>query len=65
MRVNPSRNVPKTTAKRAVPFGLSNMHYRGLMNPCVTLLEIHKVVNFMQAAGGIDLSHLAMPTYGL
>ena len=50
-RVNRSRDVPKMTAGRAALVGLLDRYLRGLLDPFVTLLEAHKLMYFMQAAG--------------
>lgn len=46
-----SRNVPKMMAGRAALVGLVDRYLRGLLDPFVTLLEVHKLLYFMQAAG--------------
>jgi len=48
---NHSRNVPKMTPGRAVLVGLIDRYLRGLLDPFVTLLEVHKLMYFMQCAG--------------
>ena len=50
-RANLSSDVPKMTAGRAVLVGLMDRYLRGLLDPFVTLLEVHKLMYFMQAAG--------------
>ena len=50
-RVNRSIDVPKITAGRAALVGLMDRYLRGLLDPFVTLLEVHKLMYFMQAAG--------------
>ena len=50
-RVNRSTDVPKMTAGRAAPVGLMHRYLGGLLDPFVTLLEVHKLMYFMQAAG--------------
>ena len=42
---------PKMTAGRAALVGLMNRYLNGLLVPFVTLLEIHKLMYFMQIAG--------------
>ncbi len=42
---------PKMTAARAVMVELMDRYTRGLLDPFVTLLEVHKLMYFMQAAG--------------
>lgn len=51
MRVNLSTDVPKMTPGRAALVGLIDRYLRGLLDPFVTLLEVHKLMYFMQAAG--------------
>ena len=46
-----SRNVPEMTAGHAALVGLVDRYLRGLLDPFVTLLEVHKLLYFMQAAG--------------
>lgn len=46
-----SREVPKMTAGRAALVELMDRYLRGLLDPFVTLLEVHKLMYFMQEAG--------------
>ena len=46
-----NRNVPKMTAGRAVLIELMDRYLRGLLDPTVSLLEVHKLMYFMQEAG--------------
>lgn len=48
---SPSRDVPKMTPGRAALVVLMHRYLRGLMDPFVTLLEVHKLMYFMQEAG--------------
>lgn len=50
-RPNRSTNVPAMTAGRAALIGLVHQYLNGLLDPFVTLLEAHKLMYFMQAAG--------------
>lgn len=50
-RANHSRNVPRMTVGRAALVGLIDRYLRGLLDPFVTLLEVHKLMYFMQIAG--------------
>ena len=50
-RANRSCDVPKMTAGRAALVGLLDRYLFGLLDPFVTLLEAHKLMYFMQAAG--------------
>lgn len=43
--------VPNMTPGRAALVGLINIYLRGLLDPFVTLLEVHKLMYFMQEAG--------------
>lgn len=43
--------VPKMTAGRAVLIELVQRYLRGLLDPTVSLLEVHKLLYFMQEAG--------------
>lgn len=45
------RKVPKMTAGRAALVELMHRYLNGLLDPIVTLLEIHKLMYFMQEAG--------------
>jgi O-acetyl-ADP-ribose deacetylase (regulator of RNase III) len=47
----PSRDVPKMTPGRASLVVLVDRYIKGLLDPFVTLLEVHKLMYFMQAAG--------------
>lgn len=46
-----SRDVPNMTAGRAALVVLMHRYLGGLMDPFVTLLEVHKLMYFMQQAG--------------
>lgn len=46
-----SREVPKMTAGRATLVGLIRRYLDGLLDPFATLLEVHKLMYFMQEAG--------------
>jgi uncharacterized protein YwgA len=46
-----NREVPRMTAGRAALVGLVNQYLGGLLDPFVTLLEVHKLLYFMQEAG--------------
>ncbi|MCI5189906.1 MAG: Appr-1-p processing protein [Candidatus Electrothrix sp. AS4_5] len=46
-----NRKVPKMTAGRAALVELMNRYLGGLLDPFVTLLEVHKLMYFMQEAG--------------
>ncbi len=46
-----SRDVPKMTAGRAALVVLINSYLSGLLDPFVSLLEVHKLMYFMQEAG--------------
>jgi O-acetyl-ADP-ribose deacetylase (regulator of RNase III) len=50
-RTNRSQNVPKMTAGRAALVGLMHRYLGGLLDPFITLLEVHKLMYFMQIAG--------------
>ncbi|MCE5209499.1 MAG: macro domain-containing protein [Chloroflexi bacterium] len=45
------REVPKMTVGRAVLIELMNRYLNGLLDPFITLLEVHKLMYFMQEAG--------------
>lgn len=46
-----NRNVPDMTPGRAALVELINRYLNGLLDPFVTLLEVHKLMYFMQEAG--------------
>jgi O-acetyl-ADP-ribose deacetylase (regulator of RNase III) len=46
-----NREIPKMTAGRAALVELMNRYLGGLLDPFVTLLEVHKLMYFMQEAG--------------
>ena len=50
-RVNRSSDVPKMTAGRAALVGLMDRYIRILLDPFITLLELHKLLYFMQESG--------------
>jgi O-acetyl-ADP-ribose deacetylase (regulator of RNase III) len=50
-RDSSSRDVPAMTAGRAALVGLMSRYLGGLMDPFVSLLEVHKLLYFLQAAG--------------
>ena len=50
-KVNRSTDVPAMTAGRATLVGLMDRYIKGLLDPFITLLEIHKLMYFMQVAG--------------
>lgn len=50
-RTNKSSDVPKMTAGRAALLGLMNRYLAALMDPSISLLEVHKLMYFLQAAG--------------
>lgn len=46
-----NRQVPTMTAGRAALVGLMSRYLSGLLDPSVTLLEVHKLMYFMQVSG--------------
>ncbi len=50
-RVVRNRRPPEMTAGRAALVGLIHRYRKGLLDPFVTLLEVHKLMYFMQVAG--------------
>jgi O-acetyl-ADP-ribose deacetylase (regulator of RNase III) len=46
-----NRQVPTMTAGRAALIELMNRYLSGLIDPAITLLEVHKLMYFMQEAG--------------
>jgi O-acetyl-ADP-ribose deacetylase (regulator of RNase III) len=59
-----SREVPKMTAGRAALVVLMHRYLGGLMDPFVTLLEVHKLMYFMQEAGEPLRLQYAKAAYG-
>ena len=59
-----NRAVFKMTSERAALVGLMNCYLRGLLDPFVTLLEVHKLMYFMQAAGEPLKLQFVKATYG-
>ena len=49
---------PKITLGQAALVGLMDRYLRGLLDPCVSLLEVHKLMYFLKAAGE-DLPRLS------
>jgi O-acetyl-ADP-ribose deacetylase (regulator of RNase III) len=59
-----TRKVPQMTPGRAALIGLIDRYLAGLMDPSVTLLEVHKLMYFMQVAGeALRLRYVQAP-YG-
>lgn len=59
-----AREVPKMTPGRAALVGLMDRYLAGLLDPFVTLLEVHKLMYFMQEAGNpLRLRYVQAP-YG-
>lgn len=58
------REVPKMTEGRAALVGLVAHYLRGLLDPMVSLLEVHKLMYFMQAAGQSLRLHYQKAPYG-
>ena len=56
--------VPKMTSGRAALIGLMDRYLRGLLDPFVTLLEVHKLMYFMQIAGQPLKLKFAKAPYG-
>ena len=50
-RMVKNRKVPKMTAGRAALVELMNRYLGGLLDPTITLLEVHKLMYFLQEAG--------------
>ncbi len=50
-RANRSTDVPEMTAGRAALVALMERYLAALMDPSITLLEVHKLMYFLQAAG--------------
>ena len=63
-RPNRSTKVPRMTKTRAVIVSLMDHYLRGLLDPFVTLLEVHKLMYFMQEAGEPLELKFVKGTYG-
>jgi O-acetyl-ADP-ribose deacetylase (regulator of RNase III) len=63
-RRNYSSDVPKMTAGRAALVGLMNRYLAGLLDPFITLLEVHKLMYFMEEAGEPLRLRLVKGPYG-
>lgn len=59
-----TREVPNMTAGRAALIGLMNRYLLGLMDPFVSLLEVHKLMYFVQEAGEPLKLRYRKATYG-
>ena len=46
-----NKKVPNMTAGRAALIELMNRYLKGLLDPSITLLEVHKLMYFLQEAG--------------
>ena len=62
--VTRSREVPEMTPGRAALVVLMHRYLAGLMDPFVTLLEIHKLMYFLQEAGEVLRLRYAKAPYG-
>ena len=63
-RPNHSKAVPDMTPGRAALIGLMQRYLNGLLDPFITLLEVHKLMYFMQAAGESLRLKYAKAPYG-
>ena len=63
-RPNRSSNVPEMTDGRAALVGLMHRYLGGLLDPFVTLLEVHKLMYFLQVAGQSLQLKYAKAQYG-
>ena len=63
-KVNRSTDVPAMTAGRATLVGLMDRYIKGLLDPFITLLEVHKLMYFMQVAGEPLQLNYKKGTYG-
>ena len=59
-----SRQVPRMTPGKAALVRLMDRYLRGLLDPFVTLLEVHKLMYFMQVAGQPLKLRFAKAPYG-
>lgn len=63
-RTNKSTEVPRMTAGRAALIGLMDQYLAALLDPTITLLEVHKLMYFLQAAGEPLRLHFVKAHYG-
>ena len=63
-RIVRNPQVPEMTPGRAALVGLMDRYLRGLLDPFVTLLEVHKLLYFMQIAGEPLRLKFTKATYG-
>ncbi len=63
-RPNRSTNVPKMTLGRAALVSLMRRYLDGLLDPFVSLLEVHKLMYFMQVVGEPLRLHFEPGPYG-
>ena len=63
-RPNPSTAVPKMTQGRAALVVMMRRYLDGLLDPFVTLLEVHKLMYFLQLAGEPLNLRFQKATYG-
>lgn len=61
---NQSSEVPPMTAGRAALVGLMNRYLTALLDPTITLLEVHKLMYFLQGAGEPLRLRYVKATYG-
>ena len=64
IRVQRTAKAPTMTPGRAALVGLMNRYHSGLLDPFITLLEVHKLMYFMQEAGEPLRLRLAKGPYG-
>ena len=64
LRANRSSEVPAMTPGRAVLVALMDRYIRVLLDPFITLLEVHKLMYFMQVAGEPLRLQFVKGTYG-
>jgi O-acetyl-ADP-ribose deacetylase (regulator of RNase III) len=63
-RPNPSTNIPKMTQGRAALVMMMRRYLNGLLDPFVTLLEVHKLMYFLQLVGEPLNLRFQKATYG-
>lgn len=61
---NPSTDVPRMTPGRAALVSLIDRYLNGLLDPFVTLLEVHKLMYFLQEAGELLRLNYVKGNYG-
>jgi O-acetyl-ADP-ribose deacetylase (regulator of RNase III) len=63
-KMSPAGAVPQMTSGRAALIGLMQRYLQGMLDPFISLLEVHKLMYFMQEAGEQLRLNYVQATYG-